>query len=44
MVNLPFLYSRQKKIIGACLWVYGSDHISYCRPKLIIFQHNDLLK
>ena len=24
----------------ACFWCMWSDHIFYCRPKLIIFQHN----
>ena len=28
--------------IISCFWCMWSDHIFYCRPKLIIFQHNGL--
>ena len=28
--------------VTACFWCVWSDHIFYCRPKLIIFQHNGL--
>ena len=45
MIDLSFLYVVQKNIfIIACFGYMWSDHIFYCRPKLIMFQHNGLLK
>ena len=43
MIDYHF-YMLDKNVfyIIACFWCMWSDHIFYCRPKLIIFQHNGL--